>query len=304
MISLLKTDSVRGKKVAQLLHNCFSTTGILGNTEMPEDILPKGINRGSLDHLLFITLTVAIDYQRDANALWAVSRKTWEDPKTQYLYNPEALHQTPPRIIAKDMQKYGLSKKQKKDANIWRTLGVTFYKKWNGNPILFLENCGLDSLEIINRLKSDTHMYNEKPVPDYPYLRGDKIGPLWLRMLRDNVGIDKLVNLERIPIPVDIHVARATLATGAVSGEYNGKLTGLFEQIRVAWFESVKGLTIKGRSMIALDVDEPLWHLSKYGCTHRDKKSGCCRQIDRCEASNFCIEGKISIEKNFVELAT
>jgi len=152
----LKINSKKGKKVAKQLHSCFSTIGILGNTEMPEDILPKGIIRGSLEHLMFITLTVAIDYQRDANALWAVSRKTWEDPKTQYLFNPAALHQTTPRIIVNDMQKYGLSKKQKKDANIWRTVGVTFLKKWEGNPHNFIESCEWDSLEILNRLKGDT----------------------------------------------------------------------------------------------------------------------------------------------------
>jgi hypothetical protein len=80
MKSELKIDADRGKQLAHLLYDCFSTTGVLGNTEMPEDILPAGMEKGSLEHLLFITLTVSIDYQRDANAMWAVSRKTFEDP--------------------------------------------------------------------------------------------------------------------------------------------------------------------------------------------------------------------------------
>jgi len=33
---------------------------------MPEEILPNGMTRASLKHLLFITLTVAIDYKGDA----------------------------------------------------------------------------------------------------------------------------------------------------------------------------------------------------------------------------------------------
>ena len=300
----LKINSKKGKKVAQQLHNCFSTTGILGNTEMPEDILPIGMKRGSLEHLMFITLTVAIDYQRDANALWLVSRMTWEDPKTQYLFNPKALHRTPPRIVTNDMQKYGLSKKQKKDANIWRTVGVTFLKKWEGNPINFLESCAWDSIVVLNHLKSDTHLYAGKSVPDYPYLRGDKIGPLWLRMLRDNVGIAKLKNLEHVPIPVDIHVARATLATGILRGQFSGNLGELFRHVRGVWFESVRGLKAKNRNMIALDVDEPLWHLSKYGCTHRKKDTGRCHLIAECEAGDFCVKGKVKIEKTQVELDT
>ena len=300
----LTIDSKRGKKLAELLHRKFFTTGIFGRVEMPEDILPKGITRGSLEHLFFITLTVAIDYQRDANVLWEVSRKTWEDPDTQYLFDPEALHLTHYKKVTNDLQKYGLSKKPKKDANIWRTVGITFYKKWNSDPAMFLESCGWESLEILYRLKTDTHIFYSKPVPDYPYLRGDKIGPLWLRMLRDNVGITKLKNLEKVPIPVDIHVARATLCTGIVKGHYSGNLTGLFDYVREAWSESVKGLKLKSRPMIALDVDEPLWHLSKYGCTKRKKESGRCHLIPECEAGDFCIKGRVKIEKNKVELNT
>jgi hypothetical protein len=153
-------------------------------------------------------------------------------------------------------------------------------------------------------LKNDTHFYFGKAVPDYPYLRGDKIGPLWLRMLRDNVGITKLKNLEHVPIPVDNHVARATLCTGVLQGRYSGNLTDLFDYVREAWFESVKGLRLKNRSMIALDVDEPLWHLSKYGCTHRNKMTTDCQLMTKCDASEFCIEGQVKIEKNKVTLNT
>lgn len=302
--SSLTIDSIRGGKLAERMYRCFSTSGILGKTEMPEDILPAGIEKGSLEHLLFITLTVAIDYQRDANVLWAVSRKTFEDPATRYLYDPQSLNTTQFGKIIDDMQRHKLSKKQKKDANIWQTVGVTFFKKWNGNPINFLEDCKWDSLEILDRLKKDTHLYNGKPVSDYPYLRGDKIGPLWVRMMRDNVGINQLKRLDEVPIPVDIHVARATLATGVVAGSFNGQLPELFEMIRESWFESVKDLKLKERPMIALDVDEPLWHLSKYGCAKRDKEYGDCPLIKECEANDFCVGGKIKIQDGHVELDT
>jgi hypothetical protein len=304
MKSELKIDAERGKRLAQLLYGCFSTTGILGKTDMPEDILPEGVEKGSLEHLLLITLTVSIDYQRDANALWAVSRKTLEDPDTRYLFDPASLHYIRPKQIQQDMQKYGLSKKFKKDSHIWRTVGLTFLKKYDGNPLHFLEDCGWDSKNILRRLKNDTHLYNGKEVPDFPYLRGDKIGPLWLRMLRDNVGIEKLLNLDLVPIPVDIHVARATLATGVVRGTFSGKLDDLFDRVRQAWFNSVERLLIKNRQMIALDVDEPLWHLSKYGCTKRDKKSGACPEIARCEAKEFCVSGSIIIQNSHVDMKT
>ncbi len=113
-------DVDRGKQAAELLYNSFSTVGIFGKTETPEDIIPKGMMKGSLEHILFITLTVSIDYKRDVSVLWYSSRKTYEDPEIRYLFKPKSLHETPPRIIIKDMLKYKLSKKPKQDANIWR----------------------------------------------------------------------------------------------------------------------------------------------------------------------------------------
>jgi hypothetical protein len=56
--------------------------------------------------------------------------------------------------------------------------------------------------------------------------------------------------------------------------------------------------------MIALDVDEPLWHLSLYGCTHRDKLTGNCPVYDHCEVKEFCIKGKVAIQNTLVELGT
>lgn len=297
-------NNERGARVGRLLCHSFATVGTHGHKDMPEDITPTGVERGSLEHVLFMTLTVSIDYQRDAPSLWEVSRQTFQDPETRYLFDPGQLRQITFQKIAKDMQKYKLSKKPQKDANTWRTVALTFHDKWKDDPRNFLRDCSWDSLVILNRLGNDTHMYNGKPVFDYPFLRGPKIGPLWLRMLRDNVGISELKNLDKVPIPVDIHVARATLATGVVRGDFKGDLGHLFKHIREAWFVSTKGLKLEARPMIALDLDEPLWHLSKYGCTKRNNISGFCPFRQRCEAKEYCVEGKVCIANGLVELET
>lgn len=64
--------------------------GILRKTETPEDMIPNGMIKWSLEHMLFITLTVSIDYQRDASVLWYNSRKTFEDPETR-IYSTQNL---------------------------------------------------------------------------------------------------------------------------------------------------------------------------------------------------------------------
>ncbi len=294
MTDLLIDDS-RGASTASLLYNAFHKEGIHGKKEMPEDSLPAGVGQGSLEHLYYITLTVTIDYQRDANALWESSRKTFEDPKTRYLFYPEKILEIPQSTIINDMQKYGLSKKPNNDAYYWRTVALTFLKKYGGDPRNLLDQCGWQADVVLDTIRKGKRQYKGGYIQDFPFLRGNKIGPLWLRMLRDNIGLS-LKNLDQIPIPVDIHVARSTLCLGIVRGNYSGNLNNLFEKVREAWFVSVKDLKKSdGSDMIALDVDEPLWHLSKYGCTYRSTY-GNCPVKGTCNCKDYCIPGKIMIK--------
>jgi hypothetical protein len=57
-----------------------------------------------------------------------------------------------------------------------------------GNPS-FLGDYGWDAVTIFERLSTDTHLVAGHAGPDYPYLRGPRIDPLWLRMLSNNVGL-------------------------------------------------------------------------------------------------------------------
>jgi hypothetical protein len=297
-------DEPRARQAASLLLREFTSHGIHGSTEMPEDEPPAGVIRGSLQHVLFITLTVAIDYQRDAARLWDASRQAYADSRTRYLFSPVTIFETPVRQVVADLQAHGVSKKPLKDADIWRTVALTFLKKWDVDPRNFLADCGWDARVILDRLRTDRHQYNGRAVSDYPYLRGNKIGPLWLRMLRDNVGESRLVGLDRVPIPVDVHVARATFALGVVRGQYSGPLEQAYEAVRKAWFAAVKGLAVHGRPMIALDVDEPLWHLSRSGCTSRDKLTGECPVIGRCEMKGLCVPGRVVVDSKHVGVNT
>jgi len=236
------------------------------DSEMPEKKLPAGMKAGSLEYILFITLSVSIDYQRDADRLWDAARATFEDSETTYLFNPFLLAGKRLEIIVQDMQKHNLSKKPYRDAHTWRAVALSFLKKWQEDPLCFLDACGWDAIEILSRLGRDKHFDGRKEASYFPYLRGRKIGPLWLRMLRDNVGLKKLKNLGRVPIPADIHVARSSLAVGIVRGRFKRHIEPVYQKIREAWAESARGFEYGRREMTALDMDKPLWKLSKFGC--------------------------------------
>lgn len=297
-------DFHQGRKAIEILLRRVPNSDQFSKVIMPEDILPSLMIQGSLEHILYITLTVSIDYQRDANSLWQSAGRTYVDPETTYLFYPDKLFNRSVEAITKDMQKYKLSKKPRRDAFIWRTVALSFLKTWHGTPQEFLRDCGWDALEILSRLKSDTHIEHGKLKHDYPYLRGKKIGPLWVRMLRDNIGISQLKNINRVPIPVDIHVARASLALGVVRGKYLGPLEPLFEMIREAWFKSTQGLSYGRREMVALDLDKPLWNLSKHGCADRLADGNDCPRKHECSVQDLCVYGKIAINNTKVELDT
>ena len=95
--------------------------------------MPVGVTRGDPEHLHFITLTVAIDYMRDADELWAASRQTLSDPHTRYLYDPLQVAQRDFSRVMSDMQRYRLSRKPEKDAKIWYDICQTLTRYFKGS---------------------------------------------------------------------------------------------------------------------------------------------------------------------------
>jgi hypothetical protein len=285
-------DPERGKEVIKVLYEAYMKTGIFGKKEMPEDILPTGMIKGSREHMLFITFTVAIDYLRNAEELWESARRTYEDPETRYLFYPEKVYETSFEKIKDDIKKHNLSWRFKKDVSTWKILGTTFWEKWKGDPLNFIKECNYDAELIWRELQNK----------NYPNLKGPKIGPLWIRMLKDNIGLE-LKNLDKIPIPVDTHVIRATLATGVIRGKFKTTRDKIIKYTQEVWFESFKKLQNEGIDLIPLNMDKPLWYLSKNGCHKRDKITGDCPYYSECIAKEFCVKGKIKIS-NIVEVDT
>ena len=67
--------------IQQLVRWKNERTGIFANSSLPETLLPKGVEKGSYEQIMFITMCSSIDYQRDADALWDAGRDTWNDEK-------------------------------------------------------------------------------------------------------------------------------------------------------------------------------------------------------------------------------
>jgi len=115
-------------------------------------------------------------------------------------------------------------------------------------------------------------------------------------MLRDIAGLENLKNLEKIRIPVDVHIARASNFLGVIKNNDGGildkeELPKYYGGIRKAWCKIVEGLNINGKEIIALDMDEPLWLLSRYGCSKINKENS-KKLCSDCVVKDLCRKKK------------
>ncbi len=300
---VLTSNIDRARELATRLYGAFSASGegIFGKTDMPEDDPPDGAERGSLEHILFVTFTMSIDYSRKSDLLWAASRRAFADPCTRYLFDPKLVREAGRAKVGRDMQQVGISQRITNDPKAWYTIAETLVDKWEGDPRNFLKDCDWHAPTVLRRLVKDEHPIGTDWEPDFPYLRGPKVGRVWIRMLRDNLAIE-LRGLEDVHIPVDVHILRATLCTGALTGSFSGPRTSLFPKVQELWHEATAPLKRPHdqKPLIALDVDAALWTLSKKGCSKRikdrDGNLGPCHK--NCPASPSCASGKIIIESN------
>jgi hypothetical protein len=82
---------------------------------MPEEVLPPGVTPFSFEHIVFVTLTVSIDYMRDAPELWAAGRQSTSDPETSWLYDLTEVSKREAGDLLPAMKIHGVSRKHRQD---------------------------------------------------------------------------------------------------------------------------------------------------------------------------------------------
>ena len=276
----LTTNPERTAKLIKTLMDWYrmSRDGPLENAELPETKPPDGVTRGSYEHIMFLTLTVAIDYQRSAAKLWDSARKTWEDKETRWVFCPKEVADRGLKQLEAALKKHELSKKQKKDAEIWRKVASSFQSLFQGDPRKLFKKCSFDALEIYKAMRG-------RYAKQFPYLAGatgtSKILSLWIRILKDEANIT-FNNLDKVPIPMDIHTVRATITTGCLVGRFEGTFKELAVQAQEAWMEACRNT-----EYYPLQLDAPLWNLGKLGCSKR-KKGSVCPEKNKCRLAVYC----------------
>jgi len=104
----LVSNRERTSKIIEILLDWYYNKHdkLFTNAELPESKIHHTIIKGSDEHLLWITMTVTINYQRNAKQLWQAGQDTWNDDQTRWVYYPSSVIEKDFETLQKTLQKY------------------------------------------------------------------------------------------------------------------------------------------------------------------------------------------------------
>ncbi len=312
MIPEIKKDIPRGILLIQKLGNVFQTEDFFGVTQMPEDILPYGVERGSPEHLLYITFVSSIAYLRWEESLWSAARETFEDDEMRYLFDPEKVLDEPFSKIEFDLKEYSLISNltrakpleigkvkpedlkalRQNDASAWVNMARAL-KKFNFSIEKLFEENNYDAVEVV-KLFTETDYSNSFP----EYQRKDKV-LVWLSRIERNLKFP-IKNLDKLPMATGNHIIRATFMMGVICGKFNSTDLDIDDMIIDFWDK----VAIEGKDDLEVSpvqFQAYLWILSKFGCKPGRKESTCSMK-SQCPIGDFCAIGKFEIIDKFITI--
>jgi len=288
----LKIFPDRAKEVAVKLLKEYEERGIFGHRELPDDAANSVLKELSKEEgLLFVTLTTALDYMRDASQLWRSSLETLSDPSSRWVFNPKEVAEREEDELREALLKHGLAKKKERDLKVWLTISRTLAEGYSGSVLSLLEKYDYDAVKMFED-------FSGRLKESFPSISGSKMFPHWIRSLKEKFNLP-VKGYRELPIPVDVHVARATFTTGCIRGKYSSR--GLNETLK-RLVVKVWSLALKEIEVSPVEMFRPLWLLSKFGCRYRKRTER--PKYPVCPAKEFCVEGVVVVSSTRVEIDT
>lgn len=224
--------------------------GQLGGEFMPEDSNPN-LERNSSNNYLYFTLPMALNYQRNSYQLWEGAKKTYEDSKTNFVFDPLLVEQKSEEEIQEALTKYKVALQKNKQTQIWKTLCHTINTLLAGD----IRNVIKENDQDVNKIREYIQKQHRK---EFPYLAGNKICNYWLYVLYQYTDV-KYTNIECLTVAPDTHVIKASQRLGVISEE---EMNSIQVQTLVAerWNQILKNTKYK-----PIDIHTPLWLWSRNG---------------------------------------
>lgn len=235
------------KKVRKLVS--LYKAGALGGEKMPEDSNPL-LEKNLDENLLYFTLPMALNYQRNSYKLWESALKTWQDGDTREVFCPEKVLKMSDKDLSEKLVKYKVALQPNKQPQIWRILCKTFQEEFGGSVRKFFESFDFDI-----KLIKEYITTNKKA---FPYLSGTKILNYWLYVMTQRSGF-VFKNRNEISVAPDTHVLQASEKLGVVNGD-ELKKNNIREIVSQRWNEILSGTELE-----PIDIHTPFWLWSRNG---------------------------------------
>ena len=228
---------------------------------------------------LFLTFVSAMDRARDANSLWQAAAKLFRSHPE--LFDPAEVTRISRDKLKSCLSESRVSQRHEPDSKAWHVISTSLALE--DSPVCRVIDSGLgDAEELLKALKSRDEMGQSK----FPFLRGPKIGPMWVRIMADPGGAE-IERIEKVPVAVDVQVRRTTENLG-IADTRGLKLREAKPIIQSACHNAVAKTDIGGPPRIAgtsAALDPVLWFYGKYGCSHCEKSG---KQIPISRACEHC----------------
>ena len=222
-------------------------TNKLGYMKMPEDSSPYFSEEDKEVRLVYFTLPMSLNYQRDSYKLWESALKTFNDSETRTVFDVKSSANLNEEQLRNLLMKHKIALQPNKHIATWQKIAKTISENW-GSIENLLKSADYDFL----KLKDIVQNQFKK---GFPYLSGPKIFNYWSFIIQE-YGKVKLKNSEFIEIAPDTHITKCSVILGVITKEESEFFSK--EKISERWRELLQGTGIN-----PINMHPPLWFWSR-----------------------------------------
>lgn len=212
----------RAKIIAEDYEN---GNGPFADVSLPEHEVAEKV--ADEDKLAFFTFSSMLNYNRNSRDHWSKMLELYQD-------HPRIFNEHVPSSELADLfDEYGV-RYPNRDAETWAENFCKF-------------NCEYDGIDEF--ISGKTALEIREDVDEFTFLGGNKLAPLWIRIVHELC--QPVPGIEELEIPVDVHIRRVS-----------EKLMGPAENddiIRARWKAVMKSM--EGSPVL---IDKPLWLIGNY----------------------------------------
>ena len=108
-------------------------SGKLGYMKMPEDAHPEFSDEEAETRLVYFTLPMSLNYQRDSYKLWESALKTFNDAESKIVFNIQSSANLDENQLREFLTKYKVALQPNKHIATWHKIAKTISEHWGNN---------------------------------------------------------------------------------------------------------------------------------------------------------------------------